>query len=206
MSPRKRSAIIAHFKKVDPVLYGAVSNPKMLDKHRKVDDLFAGLCRIIIGQQLSVKAAASIFQKFDTLFRGGITPQKIQRIAPERLRAVGLSNAKVRFIKDLAKHFIQHKLTGASLKKMSDEEVRRTLLPIHGIGPWSVDMFLIFYLEHDDVFAPGDLGLTIAIKRLYKLRKDPDHKKLLVISKKWTPYRSHACKILWNSLDNGELV
>jgi len=194
--------VIAHFKKADPILYKAIRGTQWqsLVRHK---DLFAGLCRIIVGQQVSTKAAASIYMKFASRFpRKHPTPKKVLAISEGDLRSAGLSRNKALSILDIAARIEAGTLNLKGIDALSNEEVIQMLLPARGIGPWSAEMFLIFYLGREDVFSPGDYGLRMAIMRLYNKRKLPSPEAAIKLAKKWAPYRSYACRILWETLDN----
>ena len=190
-----------HFRKVDPILYAVIEKvgvfgPKVSDDH------FSELCEIIINQQLSDKAAATIFGRFRKLFpQKKITPQALLKLAAEKIRSCGTSNAKVSFLKDLAAKVLPEELRLDQLNKLSDDLIIKKLTKVKGIGPWSAEMFLMFSLGRDDVFSHGDLGLRNAIKKLYKFKKEPTKKQIEKIVEKWKPYRTYACRILWKSLE-----
>ncbi|OGK12135.1 hypothetical protein A3B40_04970 [Candidatus Roizmanbacteria bacterium RIFCSPLOWO2_01_FULL_37_16] len=190
-----------HFRKVDPILYAVIEKvgvfgPKVSDDH------FSELCEIIINQQLSDKAAATIFGRFRKLFpQEKITPQALLKLAAEKIRSCGTSNAKVSFLKDLAAKVLPEELRLDQLNKLSDDLIIKKLTKVKGIGPWSAEMFLMFSLGRDDVFSHGDLGLRNAIKKLYKFKKEPTKKQIEKIVEKWKPYRTYACRILWKSLE-----
>ena len=155
----------------------------------------------IMSQQLSIKVAAVIYKRFLDLY-GGKEPTAAQILStpPETLRGIGLSNAKVSYVHNVARFVAEEKLTDAKLRKMEDAEVLAYLTQIKGVGRWTVEMLLMFYLSREDVFAPDDLGLQQAMNKLYKL--DPTDKKayrakLLSLSARWSPYRTHACRYLW---------
>lgn len=193
--------IIEHFKKTDIVLYGA-SIKFGIDKIQPVDDYFLKLVRSIVGQQLSVKAASTIYSRFEKLFpKNKITPEKILDLDKEKIRACGISYSKIEYIKDLSRRVHNGDLDLTGINKLQDEEIVVELTKVKGIGPWSAEMFLMFGLGRPDIFSTGDLGLKNAIKKLYNL-EDVSNEQLLNISKKWSPYRTYACLILWQSLDN----
>ena len=155
----------------------------------------------IMGQQLSIKVAAVIYKRFLQLY-GGKEPTAAQVLAtpPETLRGIGLSNAKVSYVHNVARFVVEEKLTDAKLRKMEDADILAYLTQIKGVGRWTVEMLLMFYLGREDVFALDDLGLQQAMNKLYKL--DPADKKayrakLLSLSARWSPYRTHACRYLW---------
>lgn len=159
----------------------------------------------IISQQLSTKVARVIFQRFLDLYKGKEPkPQQVLDTPAETLRAIGLSNAKVSYVHNVAAFCIEHKITDKKLLAMSNEEIIELLVQIKGIGQWSVEMLLMFTLGREDVFAVDDLGIQQAMTHLYKL--DPENKKemkekMLKISAKWSPYRTYACLHLWKWKD-----
>ena len=189
-----------HFKNVDPVLYKAIKNLYLLEKAAP-KDYFAKLCAEIINQQLSDKASATIYKRFQKLFPDEkITPERTLNLTHQELRGTGTSNAKVRFIKSLAEKVVNKEVKLEKLDSRTDEEVIKELTKIKGIGPWTAEMFIMFSLARADVFSHGDLGLKKAIKKLYGFKKDPTRKHIENITKKWSPYRTYACTVLWRSL------
>ncbi|MBV9988942.1 MAG: DNA-3-methyladenine glycosylase 2 family protein [Chitinophagaceae bacterium] len=160
----------------------------------------------IISQQLSTKVAKVIFKRFLDLYKGKEPkPQQVLDTPAEKLRAIGLSNAKVSYVHNVAQFCIDHKITDKKLLAMSNEEIIELLVQIKGIGKWSVEMLLMFTLGREDVFAVDDLGIQQAMIKLYKL--DPADKKamkekMLKLSEKWSPYRTYACLHLWRWKDN----
>lgn len=160
----------------------------------------------IISQQLSTKVARVIFQRFLDLYKGKEPkPQQVLDTPAETLRAIGLSNAKVSYVHNVAAFCIEHKITDKKLLAMGNEEIIDLLVQIKGIGKWSVEMLLMFTLGREDVFAVDDLGIQQAMTHLYKL--DPENKKemkekMLKISAKWSPYRTYACLHLWKWKDS----
>lgn len=155
----------------------------------------------IMSQQLSVKVANVIYKRFLQLYGGKEPkPQQILDTRPETLRAIGLSNAKVTYVQNVARFVIAEKLTDAKLQKLENDEVIAYLTQIKGVGRWTVEMLLMFYLGREDVFACDDLGLQQAMNKLYKLDttdKKAYRAKLMKLSEKWAPYRTHACRYLW---------
>ncbi len=192
---------VSHFKKVDGKIHKLALSIK-LEPIEKSADLFYHLCREIVGQQLSGKVARVIFGRFVDLFPGGkIDSGMILKFSDKKIRAVGMSNSKVAFIKDLAAKVTSGEVDLEKIDDLTDEEVAEHLVKVHGIGQWTAEMFLIFALGRPDVFSSGDLGLLRAVEKLYKI-KNPSKEKLGKISKKWSPYRSFASRLLWKSLDN----
>lgn len=163
------------------------------------------LCYSIMSQQLSTKVARVIKQRFLDLFGGEPAPQQIIDMPFEKLRAIGLSNAKVNYVKNVALFEIEHGMDHQRLSKMSNEEVIAYLTQIKGVGRWTTEMLLMFALGREDVFAPDDLGLQQAMVGLYGLRHRK--KKILLerivkIAEQWSPYRTYACLYLWKWKDN----
>src|SRR5215213_3979789 len=165
-------------------------------------DPFETLCVSIASQQLSIKAAATIFARFAALFPNRRpTPEHVMTLSDDQIRATGFSRPKVTFIKDLAAHVIDGRLDLKKLKKHSDDEVMQQLVAVKGIGRWTAEIFLMFRLGRLDIFPADDLGLMNAVQRAYGLRKRPDAKRLRKIAETWQPHRSVAAWYLWQSLD-----
>lgn len=160
----------------------------------------------IISQQLSTKVASVIFKRFLDLYKGKEPkPQQVLDTPATTLRGIGLSNAKVGYVQNVAAFCIEHKITDKKLLAMSNEEIINLLVQIKGVGKWSVEMLLMFTLGREDVFAVDDLGIQQAMTKLYKL--DPEDKKgmkeqMIRISAKWSPYRTYACLHLWRWKDD----
>lgn len=163
------------------------------------------LCASIMSQQLSTRVAEVLFKRFLELYNDEEpTPQQIIDTPFDKLRAIGLSNAKVNYVQNVARFITEHQLNDKQLAKMSNEELIETLTQIKGVGRWTVEMLLMFTLGREDVFAVDDLGIQQAMIKLYKI--DPENKKemkeqMLRISKKWAPYRTYACMYLWRHKD-----
>ena len=159
----------------------------------------------IMSQQLSTQVAKVIFKRFLELYKGKEPkPQQVLDTPTTTLRSIGLSNAKVSYVHNVAAFCIEHKITDKKLLAMSNEEIIDLLVQIKGIGKWSVEMLLMFTLGREDVFAVDDLGIQQAMTKLYKL--NPENKKemkekMLKISSKWSPYRTYACLHLWGWKD-----
>jgi DNA-3-methyladenine glycosylase II len=164
------------------------------------------LCASIMSQQLSVKVASVIYQRFLDLY-GGKEPTPVQIVETpfEKLRAIGLSNAKAQYVLNVAQFAIEHNIDDRKLRRMENEEVIELLTQIKGVGRWTVEMLLMFTLGREDVFAPDDYGIQVAMKKLYKLddsNKKELRERMLKISSKWSPYRTYACLHLWSWKDN----
>ncbi len=190
-----------HFKKHDSTLFSYIEKIKV-EFNYLPDDLFSELCEIIISQQLSGKAADTIFDRLENLFPDKkISPKTLLRLSELKIKSCGTSKAKVKALKDLAKKVNSGELDLDSLKKQSDEDVIKELIKVKGIGPWSAEMFLIFGLGREDVFSHGDLGLRKAIKQIYGFKKEPSVKQVGEIIAKWKPYRTYASLVLWRILE-----
>ena len=199
-----KQEVLIHFRRVDPTLFSVLA--KIPNKEHFVPvtsrDLFSDLVETIICQQLSDKAGATIFGRFQKLFTPGkVTPERVLEFSDETIRGVGTSRSKVGFIKNLAQHVLTKSVQLAQLAKLPDQEVIRELTKLKGIGPWTAEMFLMFSLGREDIFSYGDLGLRNAIKKLYGLKKDPTKKQMESLTRKWSPYRTYAARILWRSLE-----
>lgn len=193
--------VIQHFRKADPILASVLDKVGVIGPTVS-NDYFSDLCEAIINQQLSDKAAATIFGRFKKLFPGEkVNPEYLIKLSDEKIRSCGTSKTKVGFLKDLAKSLIERKIIFAKIHKLSDELVIKELTKIKGIGPWTAEMFLMFTLGREDVFSHGDLGLRKAIKKLYKFKNEPTKKQVERIVEKWRPYRTYACRLLWRSLE-----
>jgi DNA-3-methyladenine glycosylase II len=162
---------------------------------------FQALARAIVFQQLSTKAAQTIYGRLEEAAGGAITPEAIQTLSVGEMRRAGLSKQKIGYIRDLAEHALSGKLDFARLHGMTDEEVIVTLTDIKGIGEWTAHMFLIFALRRPNILATGDLGVRTAVQRAYRKRKPPTPKQMEKIAESWHPYRSVACWYLWRSLE-----
>lgn len=190
-----------HLRKADPILGVAIKKIK-LKRHRGDANYFRSLCEAILSQQISTAAADTITARFCALFPGTDFPSaaQVSKVPVAKLRRAGVSRQKIGYIKDLAKAVTSGELNLKDFSKHKDEEVIMALTRVKGIGQWTAEMFLMFSLNRPDVFSAGDLGLQNAIKKLYKLRKHPDKKKMEKLSKAWKPHRTLAARYLWASL------
>jgi DNA-3-methyladenine glycosylase II len=166
-------------------------------------DIFNGLIQSIISQQLSTKAAATIYTRFIALLPdgGNPAPDHVLPLDDAALRAVGLSRQKISYLRDLSQKVLDGSLQPAMLGDLPDEAVIEALTRVKGVGRWTAEMILIFRLLRPDVLPVGDLGIVKAIQRAYGLRKTPDAKRMLKIAEPWRPYRSVASWYLWRSLE-----
>jgi DNA-3-methyladenine glycosylase II len=166
------------------------------------DDAYGSLVRTIVGQQLSTKAARSIYGRLTALFDNRPpTPEELISTDEQLLRACGLSRPKVRYLRDLAERVISGELDLRSLHHVPDEEVIRQITAVKGLGRWSADMFLMFHLGREDVLPVGDLGVRRAAERAYDLPEIPDAETLQDLARPWSPHRTLASFYLWESLE-----
>lgn len=174
-------------------------------KLKKRKNICLRLCASIMSQQLSTRVAEVIFKRFLELYDGDEpTPKQIIDTPFDRLRAIGLSNAKVNYVQNVARYLTEQGVDDKKLYKMTNEEVVEFLLPIKGVGKWTIEMLLMFTLGREDVFAVDDLGIQQAMAKVYKLDmtdKKALREKMLKISAKWSPYRTYACFYLWRYKD-----
>ena len=194
---------VKHLSK-DKTLSKAIKKVGRLElKKRK--NIFIHLCASIMSQQLSTKVADVIYNRFLNLYDDKLpSPQQVLDTKFETLRAIGLSNAKVSYIQNVAQFAIEHGIDAVQLSKMSNDEIIAYLTQIKGVGRWTVEMQLMFTLGREDVLALDDLGIQQAIANLYSI-KTTDKKKLkqkmIAISNAWSPYRTYACMYLWRWKD-----
>jgi len=161
---------------------------------------FQTLARAIVGQQISTKAAQSIWNRFAAC-AGDVSPKAIVTLDPVAMRACGLSNGKVAYIKDLASHFHTGEIRPRRWPRMQDEAIIEDLVRVKGIGRWSAEMFLLFYLMRPDVLPVGDLGLQRAMERAYNGGKPLTKDDMRRIGKPWSPWASVGTWYMWRSLD-----
>jgi DNA-3-methyladenine glycosylase II len=192
----------------DPVIAGVIARVGTMSaekrrRGRPQGDAYGALLRAVVGQQLSVKAAATIFGRVLELFGGEMpSPQQLLDADPEKLRAAGLSWRKVEYLSDLATHVLDGSLEVERFGELSDEEIVAEITAIRGFGLWTAHMFLIFHLEREDVLAWGDLGVRQAIRNEYELDEMPTQAETERIAEPWRPHRTLACLYLWESLGN----
>ena len=195
---------VQHLATQDKILRPIITEAGLpvLRPHRQY---YQALADSIIGQQLSIKAAASIKRRFRELFSGIFpTPEMILRKPPEELRTVGLSGAKAIYIRDLAQHIKDGKVRFDKIASQSNETIIAELTDVNGIGVWTVHMFLIFCIGRLDVLPVGDLGIKNGVQKLYGFKSLPTPDQILEIAEKykWHPYESIASWYIWHSLDN----
>jgi DNA-3-methyladenine glycosylase II len=197
-------AVDAYLRDADPVLGALIDANGELGPPLAFEGPYAALVRAIIGQQLSVRAAEAIHGRLLDRFDGHVpTPQQILAQDPDALRtAVGLSHAKVVFLRSLAEHIVSGRLDIDRLGERSDEDVLAAVTAVKGVGAWTAQIFLMFQLGRPDVLAAGDLGIRRAVERAYELADLPSTPELEAIAEPWRPYRTRACRHLWQSLRN----
>lgn len=165
------------------------------------NDAYGALLRAIVGQQLSTKAARTIYLRVIDLFGGSTpTPEQLLEAREEDLRAAGLSGRKTEYVRDLASHVLSGELELDRLEQLGDEEVIAEIVAVRGLGQWTAEMFLLFHLERPDVLSGGDLGIRKAIQIEYGLEEMPTPTRVLEIGEPWRPHRSLASLYLWESL------
>ncbi len=208
MADPDHSEAVEHLRAADPVMAEIIERvgPCMLgartDRGGPAHDHYGALVRAIVGQQLSVSAARSIYGRLTDRYQGR-TPTPAQLLAddPDALRAAaGLSRAKVVFLRDLADRLESGALDLNDMEDVPDLEVGRRLLEVKGVGQWTIDMYLIFHLGRPDVLPVGDLGIRRAAMLAYGLRKLPRPERLVKLARPWRPWRSVASWYLWASL------
>jgi DNA-3-methyladenine glycosylase II len=187
----------------DPVLATAIKRIGVCGMAlRQHSDHLSALAGAIVSQQLSTKAAATIFDRFLSLFPEKQIPSAaaIAALDDAALRSAGLSGQKVGYLRDLCARIADGRLRLEDLDGLPDEIVIERLTAVKGFGRWTAEMFLMFRLHRPDVLPVGDLGIINAVQKLYHLRKQPDSKRLIKMGEAWRPYRSVACWYLWQSL------
>lgn len=199
------SQILSHFQAVDPIIAPHVAQLD-LNRWRKplksTEQYFVELCDNIISQQLGTKVAAIIVGRFFDLFpERKVTAEQLLALPDQTLRDIGLSWAKIKYVKDLAEKTKNRELAYEDLPHLDSEAVITELTKVKGIGRWTVEMFLMFALGRDDVFSHGDFGLKRGIKELYNLPDYPSTEEAEKITHAWKPYRSYGSFALWESLD-----
>jgi DNA-3-methyladenine glycosylase II len=185
----------------------AQHEPFTLKSHKNI---CLRLCASIMSQQLSTKVAQVLYRRFLEIYDGKEpTPEQIVGTPFEKIRAIGMSNAKTQYVLNVAQFAIDHQLNDKKLKKMNDEEIIELLTQIKGVGRWTVEMLLMFTLGRENLFSVDDYGIQTAMKKIYKLddgNKKEFREKILRISKKWSPYRTYACLHLWHWKDTAPVL
>jgi len=199
--PKYWNRAVKYLSKKDPVMKKLVSQYK--DKTLTTrKDIFYSLCKSIIGQQISVQAANSVFKKFEKVCNGKINPKKINKLQAGKLKRCGLSRQKVKGIKELAVKFENKSFDPKKIKFMTDEEAIIYLSSLRQIGRWSAEMILLFTLNRPDIWPIQDIGLLRSISNNYKKKYFPPKKFVESLRKKFSPYCSVATWYLWRSIDD----
>lgn len=163
---------------------------------RRRPDGFAGLAATIVNQQLSTASAAAIFARLSAVF-DPLVPEAIVRARADRLKRLGLSAPKIRALKEIARAVIRGKLALAALSELAAEDAHTALTAVHGIGPWTADIYLLSCLGHADAWPAGDLALQEAARVAFGLRARPTAKQMIPLAEQWRPWRSVAARVLW---------
>ena len=202
-------AAIKHLTAADPLLGGLIAAGHEIYP-RPHEDLYLSLLRAIVSQQISTKAAAAIWKRFQALFlpEGYPEPREVLALSEDELRAAGLSRQKAGYLKAIAEYNERGLLDYAHLTSLSAEDFTQHLTAIRGVGRWTAQMLQMFALDQPDVFSEGDLGVQNAMRRLYGLEETGRalQKRMLIIAEAWRPHRTLACKYLWQSLDQGTQI
>jgi DNA-3-methyladenine glycosylase II len=209
LSPKKGAKARAALAAADPAMAALIERIGPIDlatrlrrrSEERPPDAYGALLRAIVGQQLSTKAARTIFGRVLDLFDGTTpSPERLLEASEEDLRGCGLSGRKVEYIRDLAAHVISGELELERLGELSDEEAVAEIVAVRGLGQWTAEMFLLFHLERSDILSGGDLGIRKAIQVEYGLEEMPAPQRVLEIGEPWRPHRSLASLYLWESL------
>lgn len=205
MSAKARKALAA----TDPTMAALIERVGKIDlatrlrrrQEERPADAYGALLRAIVGQQLSTKAARTIYLRVLDLF-GGTTPgpEQLLNASEDDLRGCGLSGRKTEYVRDLARHVLSGELELDRLGELEDEEVIEEIVAVRGLGRWTAEMFLLFHLQRPDVLSGGDLGIRKAIQLEYGLEEMPTPTRVLEIGEPWRPHRSLASLYLWESL------
>ena len=205
MSAKARKALAAS----DPTMAALIERMGNLDlatrlrrrKEERPADAYGALLRAIVGQQLSTKAARTIYLRVLDLFDGATpSPEQLLEASEEDLRGCGLSGRKTEYVRDLARHVLSGELELDRLGQLDDEQVIEEIVAVRGLGRWTAEMFLLFHLQRPDVLSGGDLGIRKAIQVEYGLEEMPTPTQVIEIGEPWRPHRSLASLYLWESL------
>jgi len=205
VSAKARKALAAS----DPTMAALIDRIGKIDvatrmkrrSEERPNDAYGALLRAIVGQQLSTKAARTIYLRVIDLFGGSTpSPEQLLEAREEDLRAAGLSGRKTEYVRDLASHVLSGELELDRLDSLGDEEAIAEIVAVRGLGQWTAEMFLLFHLERPDVLSGGDLGIRKAIQVEYELEAMPSPEEAVALSERWSPHRSLASLYLWESL------
>jgi DNA-3-methyladenine glycosylase II len=182
-------------------LIGINQQRKNLENKKLKKSNFSALASSILSQQLSTKAAATIIKRVEAECGGNLNSSKLAAMKTEKLRELGCSGSKARAIKEMALADVSKQIPMHSLHKMQDSEIMSHLLPLFGVGQWTVEMFLMFQLERQDVWPVGDLGVRRGWKKIHRMRTEITPKKLMILGNDYAPYRSHVAWYCWRALE-----
>ncbi len=199
MGPKYWKQAIKELKQTDSILKTIIDDKSQLDIKIKTDP-FITLARAIVGQQISVKAAETIWRRLVEL-EPKLNPSSIVKLSENKLKKVGLSARKVGYLKDLGTKFAANKFDVKTWSRLDDTEITQQLVTVKGIGEWTAEMFLIFYMGRPDVFPLADIGLQRAMSVHYKNNQPITKQEMITIAKKWMPWRTVATWYLWRSID-----
>jgi DNA-3-methyladenine glycosylase II len=207
VSAKERKALAA----ADETMAALIERVGQIDLEKRLErrgeerpaDAYGALLRAIVGQQLSTKAARTIYLRVLDIF-GGTTPspEQLLEASEEDLRGAGLSGRKVEYVRDLASHVLEGELELDRLDDLSDERAIEEIVAVRGLGQWTAEMFLLFHLRRPDILSGGDLGIRKAIQMEYGLEEMPSPTEVERLGERWSPYRSLASLYLWESLHN----
>ena len=188
----------AHLRKVEPRLAPIMDavGPCSLAVE---PNLFRALVSAVVSQLISTAAARTINERLEVALKRKITPAQLLALSDDELRGAGISGSKAKSLRGLAELFQSTRGLNAKLLGASDDAIREILLPLHGVGPWTIDMFLIFAMGRPDVWPLGDLGVRAAVKDLFRMKELPDAKRMTAIALPWQPFRTFAAWYLWRN-------
>lgn len=202
ISPKTVQKIAREIVAIDPAFDRVISKSPLclIGAEVNTEPHFYALATAVLSQQLSTKAAATIIDRVEKISRG-LTPKKIAHLSVAQLRAAGASGAKVRSLHELSYVFLDPRSPVHRLHQLTDHEIEATLLPIFGIGRWTIEMFLMFKLGRVDVWPVGDLGVRRGWEKIHRMRSEITPKKLDLLGEKFSPYRSHAAWYCWRAIE-----
>ncbi|MGO9701366.1 MAG: DNA-3-methyladenine glycosylase family protein [Xanthobacteraceae bacterium] len=189
-------AALAALAKADPRFVSLITKAGRPPLRRRSDG-FAGLAAIVVSQQLSTASANAIWGRLAAAF-DPLDPEAILRARPARLARLGLSAPKIRALKEIARAVKRGDLALAALGELAAEEAHAALTAVHGIGPWTADIYLLSCLGHADAWPAGDLALQEAVRLAFKLPARPTAREMIALAERWRPWRAVAARILWS--------
>lgn len=175
------------------------------DERRRGEPSYEHFLRIIVGQQLSVKAAATIFGRIEAVLQGDFQPKQVLAMSDDELRELGLSRQKIGYARGLSEAVLDGRLVPAALAELPDAEVVERITRLKGFGRWSAEMFLLFSLGRPDVWPADDLAIQAGLQRIKNLRARPDRKRTDAMARPWRPYRGAAAILVWHYYSNAPM-